>query len=310
MKTTLYFRDTKSDKVYSGWLKPFGNDLYDVSIEYGRRGGTLATGIKTPDSLPLADAQKVFDRLIAEKKSKGYTESPDGQPFNGDPAKLAEVLPHPAKTIVSRAEMQSIVAGGNHIVFRKYDGELARRELLPGVTVLGEKMRRKSGGHHTASDTALFALHGEFFAVFRLASIGGENWLTRSNGEAWEKLKSIAVLLQTIPGVILAETVLDVAGTMARGAEGVVAHPCGGNWGFMLAHKVEQIYECTVTHIGGTQSAEIRVHDTGALCRVKLGGGKIDQCRVGSVIRVGGLGPTDDGKIRQPVACREWLVQF
>jgi hypothetical protein len=44
--------------------------------------------------------------------------------------------------------------------------------------------------------------------------------------------------------------------------------------------------------------------------RVKMGGGKCDQVRIGSIIRVEGLGLTDLGKIREPRACREWLVKL
>ncbi len=44
--------------------------------------------------------------------------------------------------------------------------------------------------------------------------------------------------------------------------------------------------------------------------RVTLRGGKCDQVRIGSLIRVEGMNLTAAGKIRQPAPAREWLVQF
>jgi hypothetical protein len=44
--------------------------------------------------------------------------------------------------------------------------------------------------------------------------------------------------------------------------------------------------------------------------KVTLRGGKCDQVRIGSIIRVEGMGLTSVGKIRQPQPCREWIVKY
>ena len=68
---SLYFREGSSDKEYRAAVEPKG-DGFVVNFAYGRRGGTLNTGTKTPVPVPQAEATKVFDKLIASKVAKGY----------------------------------------------------------------------------------------------------------------------------------------------------------------------------------------------------------------------------------------------
>ena len=77
---SLYFREGSSDKVYHAQIAPDGNDLYSVNFQYGRRGSTLQTGTKTAAPVALAQARKIFDKLVAEKRAKGYTEGESGVP--------------------------------------------------------------------------------------------------------------------------------------------------------------------------------------------------------------------------------------
>ena len=80
---SLYFREGSSDKVYHAQIVPNGDDLYAVSFQYGRRGSTLQTGSKTAVPVTLGEARKIFDKLVAEKKAKGYTEGESGVPYSG-----------------------------------------------------------------------------------------------------------------------------------------------------------------------------------------------------------------------------------
>jgi len=80
---SLYFREGSSDKVYQAQIVSNGDDLYAVSFQYGRRGSTLQTGNKTAVPVTLAEARKIFDKLVAEKKAKGYTEGERGVPYSG-----------------------------------------------------------------------------------------------------------------------------------------------------------------------------------------------------------------------------------
>jgi bifunctional non-homologous end joining protein LigD len=80
---SLYFREGSSDKVYHAQIALDGNDLYSVNFQYGRRGSTLQTGTKTTAPVALVQARKIFDKLVAEKRAKGYTEGETGIPYSG-----------------------------------------------------------------------------------------------------------------------------------------------------------------------------------------------------------------------------------
>ena len=68
---SLYFREGNSDKEYRAAIEPKDGGFV-VNFAYGRRGGTLNTGTKTPVPVTEAEATKVFDKLIASKVAKGY----------------------------------------------------------------------------------------------------------------------------------------------------------------------------------------------------------------------------------------------
>ncbi len=74
MQASLYYTQGSSDKEYHVTLDQHGDStsLFFVNFAYGRRGSTLNTGSKTPAPVPLAEAQKIFDKLVAEKMAKGY----------------------------------------------------------------------------------------------------------------------------------------------------------------------------------------------------------------------------------------------
>jgi predicted DNA-binding WGR domain protein len=71
-QTTLLYQEGNSDKVYEVDLCQTSQDLYVVNFRYGRRGTNLKEGVKTTQAVPEAQAQKVFDQLVASKVKKGY----------------------------------------------------------------------------------------------------------------------------------------------------------------------------------------------------------------------------------------------
>lgn len=71
-RTTLHYQAGSSDKIYEVDLCQTGEERYVVNFRYGRRGSTLKEGVKTEQAVPLPQAQKVFDKLVAEKFNKGY----------------------------------------------------------------------------------------------------------------------------------------------------------------------------------------------------------------------------------------------
>ena len=72
-QSILYFKEGNSDKVYEIDLCDVGNDKFVVNFRYGRRYSKLKEGSKTPVPVTLADAEKIFNEVEAEKISKGYS---------------------------------------------------------------------------------------------------------------------------------------------------------------------------------------------------------------------------------------------
>ena len=79
-RITLYYREGSSDKVYQASIEPQG-DLFTVNFAYGRRGSTMTTSTKTQTPVDYDSAKSIYDKLVREKKAKGYTEGPDGTPY-------------------------------------------------------------------------------------------------------------------------------------------------------------------------------------------------------------------------------------
>ena len=79
-QVTLFYREGSSDKVYQASIEPKERGFV-VNFAYGRRGSTLNTGTKTAVAVDYDQADKIFAKLIAEKKAKGYTEGASGTPF-------------------------------------------------------------------------------------------------------------------------------------------------------------------------------------------------------------------------------------
>jgi predicted DNA-binding WGR domain protein len=71
-QTKLVFQQGSSDKVYEVDLCEVGQNRYVVNFRYGRSGANLKEGAKTTGAVTLAEADKIFTSLVAEKTRKGY----------------------------------------------------------------------------------------------------------------------------------------------------------------------------------------------------------------------------------------------
>ena len=133
---TLYFREGSSDKVYQAAIEPRG-DGFVVTFAFGRRGGTLQTGVKTPAPVSYAAAKKVYDRLVGDKIAKGYTPGEDGTPYaqTPDEARVSGVLPQLLNPI-DETEAEPPLADPQWWAQPKFDG---RRILVSksGSEVVG-----------------------------------------------------------------------------------------------------------------------------------------------------------------------------
>jgi predicted DNA-binding WGR domain protein len=93
-QTLLLYQQGSSDKVYEVDLCEVGTDRYVVNFRYGRRGTTLKEGAKTVAAVPRAEAEKVFNDLVASKTKKGYRDV-TGQPVGAAPKSSRQMAKPP-----------------------------------------------------------------------------------------------------------------------------------------------------------------------------------------------------------------------
>jgi bifunctional non-homologous end joining protein LigD len=84
-KITLYCREGGSDKQYTIWIEEDQAstkiERFTVQAQWGRRGGTVQAGTKTPSPVSFRAAEGVMDKVLKEKRAKGYAEGPDAPAF-------------------------------------------------------------------------------------------------------------------------------------------------------------------------------------------------------------------------------------
>jgi len=137
----LAFRDGSSDKVYFAQVKPQG-DGFVVEFQFGRRGSSLSTGCKTPAPVSYEAACKVLDKLVREKRAKGYSEGETGTPFAGtDKAGRVSGLAPQLLNTIDPSSAQALILDGAWCMQRKFDGvrTLLQREVseITGINKKG-----------------------------------------------------------------------------------------------------------------------------------------------------------------------------
>ena len=131
MNTTLYYRQGGSDKIYQARIDGDDDTGYTVNIAYGRRGATLTTGTKTQNPVTYEAATKIYEKLIAEKQSKGYSPGEDGSPYQNT-AKAGQVSGHLPQLLntITEYEASKLIDNQSWLMQEKFDG---RRMILRKV---------------------------------------------------------------------------------------------------------------------------------------------------------------------------------
>jgi bifunctional non-homologous end joining protein LigD len=144
LSTSLHYREGNSDKVYHAAIES-KDEGYIVSFSYGRRGNTLNTGIKTTYPVSLAEATKVFDKLVASKLAKGYQYSAasagETKPYQqfGDEGRDSGIRCQLLNAI-DESELSRLLTGRSHCLQEKHDGRrlMVRKQ---GDTITGINRR-------------------------------------------------------------------------------------------------------------------------------------------------------------------------
>lgn len=132
---SLYYREGSSDKEYHASIEPAGQ-RFMVNFAYGRRGSTLNTGTKTNVPVDLQVATKVFEKLVAEKKAKGYTEGESGTPYQHTEkeSRVTTVFPQLLNP-VDESEMERLIQDSNWCAQEKLDGKRILIEKKDSTTI-------------------------------------------------------------------------------------------------------------------------------------------------------------------------------
>lgn len=140
-QASLYFQQGSSDKEYHAQLVECDGGFM-VNFQYGRRGGPLQCGSKTSSPVAIEKARAVFDKLVAEKKSKGYTEGESGQAYQGTAkeAVFTDILPQLLNPIEEN-EVAAYLRDDAMFLQEKHDGERVlvrkRGDVIIGIQKKG-----------------------------------------------------------------------------------------------------------------------------------------------------------------------------
>jgi len=136
--TTLYYREGSSDKVYQCQIEPAG-ERFVVNFCYGRRGSTMNTGTKTNVPVDFDSAQRIYDKLIKEKRAKGYTEGQDATPYQHSDQQSSSVLPQLLNSI-DEEQVLRLIQDDNWCMQEKHDGRrLLVRKRGQDITGINKK---------------------------------------------------------------------------------------------------------------------------------------------------------------------------
>ncbi len=249
----LFFQEGSSDKVYYARVVPAGAAVYDVVVQWGRRGSTLSQGKKAV-KVSLEKAQATLDKLVREKLNKGY------EAMSGT-VKPAEVAPPMGEGSGSKAtgvrkrvgrvaqllnpveghEVERLLSDERVVAQQKLDGNRVLCHLVDGEVLPTNRAGQKTsvsarvleGLAHLPSGTVVdgeVVRHdeGEVYWLFDVLEFAGEDVTGASYEERFTRLTD-----ELEPGLVEPVRVLETAQTSAqkralyerlqqRGAEGIV----------------------------------------------------------------------------------------
>jgi bifunctional non-homologous end joining protein LigD len=152
-RTTLYFQDEVSDKEYTAEIVAADKGLFNVNTFWGRRGSATQSGSKTPKGpVAYSAAEKLFNKVLDEKRSKGYEEgSTSGVQFvkpsanslvqqaSSEPKMPGKLHPAP----LAPSEASKLISNNMYFGQIKYDGVFGRYTYRPGTFPLATSKTNK-----------------------------------------------------------------------------------------------------------------------------------------------------------------------
>lgn len=201
---SLYYKDGGSDKVYHTQIEPVDGG-YLVNFQYGKRGSTLATGCKTAKPVELAEAQKIYHKLIKEKQAKGYTQGESGAIFQSQSLedRTTGIYPQLPTTLKGEEDvLEPYFDSDEWVMQEKFDGRrLITKKVGNKVTAINKKglsilMPQVIEDQLNAmAQDAVFdgEIIGEKYYIYDIMEFDGENLRTQSVVERLQKLDSLPI---------------------------------------------------------------------------------------------------------------------
>lgn len=199
---SLYYKDGSSDKVYHAQIEQQDSG-YVVNFQYGRRGGNLATGTKTKTPIALDKANSVFDSLVKEKTSKGYTEGESGAVFQSKSLveRITGIVPQLLNKI-KEEDLDQYLKDDSFIMQEKMDGKRIIVKAENGKITAINKKGLETLIPQSVCDMVLSfktdcTLDGELIAekyhVFDLLSWNGQDMRQLPYNKRYNQLKALKI---------------------------------------------------------------------------------------------------------------------
>ncbi|MDH6165401.1 hypothetical protein M2282_000529 [Variovorax boronicumulans] len=318
----LYFTGQGSDKVYQVHLRP-KDDGWVVDYGNGRRGGTLATGTKTSSPVAFEAALKIYEKVVKEKTSKGYTPDQSGALYTSSDlaGRISGELPQ-LPTLILEEQVARYFDDAGWGLQEKADGE-NRILLIEGETVRGTNRRGlfvdipqawvgEAGA--TAGRTVIAGEHvGDVFKAFDLLALDGQDLRSAAFIDRFGHLQKMAGRL---PWMVVLDLETTAEGKRRRAAQLLAAHGEGyvlkalaapfaaGRSTTSLKFKFNQSATCEVIRVNAQRSVAVGLRDeTGAM--VDMGNVTVPPNEalppVGALVEVRYLYRYAGGKFEQPV---------
>lgn len=276
--TSLYFKDSTSDKVYNVTLEE-ADGGYIVNCAWGRRGSALQSATQTKSPVPIDQAIKIYQKKISEKTSKGYQVTKG----NGDTITVPDTeQPHKPICVllnpIDDDKLQQLLKDDAWIMQEKKDGVrltiIKEKNKLTGISRTGRQATipgelSKVLKSHQTDFIIDGELIGDTFHAFDLLEEDGHDFRGNTTTERHEQLD---MLIRTLPDSTSLELVTTFAGAekklvfeKLKGTEGVVfkraaaqyhvGRPSSG--GDFLKYKFYKSCSAIVTGINDKRSVSL-----------------------------------------------------
>lgn len=198
-------KDGNTDKVYNIQLVKV--DLgYVVNFQNGRRLGTLRNNTKTENPVTFEEAKKLFDKIVKQKKSDGYSDGANGILFQTTDfqERFTGVVP---QLLNKTDNPQKYIEDDNYIMEEKFDGQRRLIEIKSSVATSINKKGMATSSPQSVIDNLLSLgvdltvdgeLVGEDYYIFDILHYKGQDTKSLSVLKRLELLNSIGLKIVPI----------------------------------------------------------------------------------------------------------------